>query len=196
VAEFLLLIYETSKLYISLLLSYRHMQFNHYIIYDTSNIIAFIAQPKSCQLCSTISIVLHCSQIRSRDQGHKSLCRSRDCRDHSMMFHVGIPALVCVLTLAAFVIHRLIIYPTWISPLAKVPHAHWSCGVSSGWILWTRFRSREISTIHKAHQRIGPVVRLGPNEISVNCIKGGIHTVYSGGFEKHSWYSNLFSNYG
>ena len=114
-----------------------------------------------------------------------------------MMFHLGIPILLYVaLILAAFVIHQWIIYPIWISPLSKVPHAHWSCGVSSGWILWSRFRSREIATIHSAHQRMGPVVRLGPNEISVNCVKGGIHTVYSGGFEKHSWYSNLFDNYG
>jgi unspecific monooxygenase len=84
----------------------------------------------------------------------------------------------------------------WTSPLSKVPHAHWSCGISSAWILWARFNSREIATIHETHRRLGPVVRLGPEEVSVNCVTGGIHTIYTGGFEKHSWYSNLFDNYG
>ncbi|PGG99521.1 unspecific monooxygenase [Blastomyces parvus] len=51
-------------------------------------------------------------------------------------------------------------------------------------------------TIHEAHQKYGPIVRLGPSEISINCVDGGIRTVYSGGFEKHAWYSRVFSAYG
>lgn len=59
-----------------------------------------------------------------------------------------------------------------------------------------RYRSREIRSIHDAHQRLGPVVRLAPKEVSVNCVEGGIKTIYTGGFEKHEWYQNLFFNYG
>jgi hypothetical protein len=39
-------------------------------------------------------------------------------------------------------------------------------------------------------------VRLAPNEVSINCVDGGIRTVYAGGFEKHEWYPNLFPAYG
>ncbi|OAX85099.1 hypothetical protein ACJ72_00512 [Emergomyces africanus] len=51
-------------------------------------------------------------------------------------------------------------------------------------------------TIHKAHQKYGPIVRLGPSEISINCVDGGIRTVYTGGFEKHDWYPRVFGAYG
>ncbi|KAL9601939.1 MAG: hypothetical protein Q9219_002163 [cf. Caloplaca sp. 3 TL-2023] len=54
---------------------------------------------------------------------------------------------------------------------------------------------RAVSTIHKAHVKHGPVVRLGPNEISVNCIDGGVRTIYAGGFEKWPFYDQ-FDNYG
>ena len=39
------------------------------------------------------------------------------------------------------------------------------------------------------------MVRLGPNEISVNCVDGGIRTIYGGGYEKGDWYA-VFNNYG
>lgn len=51
-------------------------------------------------------------------------------------------------------------------------------------------------TIHDAHQRCGPIVRLGPGEVSINCVDGGIRTVYAGGFEKHDWYPRIFGAYG
>ena len=78
----------------------------------------------------------------------------------------------------------------------RIPCAHWSSAFSSLWILKARYQSHEIESIHNAHQRLGPVIRLSPNEISVSCIKGGVQTIYAGGFEKHEWYSNLFNNYG
>jgi hypothetical protein len=42
--------------------------------------------------------------------------------------------------------------------------------------------------------RHGPVVRIGPNEVSINTM-AAVKTVYGGGFDKHAWYS-LFDNYG
>lgn len=58
-----------------------------------------------------------------------------------------------------------------------------------------RCRWKENQVIHAAHQKHGPIVRLGPNEVSVNCVDGGIRTVYGGGFDKAEYYSNLFLNY-
>ncbi|KAI9729644.1 MAG: hypothetical protein M1818_008447 [Claussenomyces sp. TS43310] len=93
------------------------------------------------------------------------------------------------------IIYKAIIHPALLSPLSRIPNAHWTSAISPAWILWTRFRSRENREVHAAHQRLGSVVRLGPNEISVNCLDGGVRTVYGGGFEKGQWYT-IFDNYG
>ncbi|KAI1141826.1 cytochrome P450 [Hypoxylon sp. FL0543] len=99
-----------------------------------------------------------------------------------------------VFTLVAILVYRYILYPAIFSPLSKIPKAHWSCSISPAWILWARFKSRENRTLHAAHQQHGPIVRVGPNELSVNSIEA-VKTIYQGGFEKHEWYS-LFNNYG
>jgi hypothetical protein len=94
------------------------------------------------------------------------------------------------------------LYTYFRNPLRKVPAAHPLSHFTSLWIHSVRWRSIENATLKKAHARLGPVICLGPNEISVNCVKGGIREVYSGGFEKvssangkYNWYS-FFSNYG
>jgi hypothetical protein len=97
--------------------------------------------------------------------------------------------------LVLIAIYKLLIYPALISPLSRVPNAHWSASFSSAWILWVRFTNHENRERHGAHLENGPVVRLGPNEISVNCVDGGIRSVYGSGFEKGDWYS-IFDNYG
>lgn len=97
---------------------------------------------------------------------------------------------------AFFFVLKYLLYPIFISPLAKIPNAHFTSGISPAWILWKRYRGLETRTIHAAHRRLGSIVRLAPNELSVNCVDGGIRTVYGGGFDKPEWYSYLFSNYG
>ena len=74
-------------------------------------------------------------------------------------------------------LYRFIIIPVFISPLSKIPAAHLTASFSPAWILWTRWCSRETATVLAAHERLGPLIRLGPNEISVNCVNGGIRTV-------------------
>ncbi|CZS98972.1 related to pisatin demethylase cytochrome P450 [Rhynchosporium graminicola] len=91
-------------------------------------------------------------------------------------------------------IHKLIIHPAFLSPLSKIPNAHWSVPFSPLWILWTRFKSRENRETHTAHQKHGSVVRLAPNELSVSDLDG-LRTIYGGGFEKGKWYP-IFDNYG
>lgn len=105
---------------------------------------------------------------------------------------IFLAALFLLLILATY---RYLVHPTLISPLRKIPPAHWSAPISPLWILYTRRRRNENKTIHALHQRLGPLVRLGPSEVSVNCVDGGIRTVYGGGYEKGSWYA-VYKNYG
>lgn len=87
------------------------------------------------------------------------------------------------------------------NPLRKIPAAHPLAPLTSLWIASVRWRGIENATLKAAHERLGPIVCLGPNDISVNCVKGGIRDVYGAGFEKvnakdgYNWYS-FFSNYG
>ncbi|KAJ5278865.1 hypothetical protein N7478_004237 [Penicillium angulare] len=108
---------------------------------------------------------------------------------------ISISSLVAVLGIA-FIIYKGIIYPAFVSPLAKIPNAHWSVPISPGWMLWKRFHMRNNRTIQAAHERLGPIVRLGPSELSVNCVDEGIKSVYTGGFEKHEWYPRVFGSLG
>ncbi|KAK5682775.1 hypothetical protein LTS10_005905 [Elasticomyces elasticus] len=98
--------------------------------------------------------------------------------------------------LATLALYRYIVYPAFFSPLAKIPSAHWSVPFSRLWILYYRSREEETPAVHTAHQRLGPIVRIAPNDISVNSVEGGIRTVYAGGYEKGTWYKNIFQNYG
>ena len=108
---------------------------------------------------------------------------------------ISLPTLAAVIV-AALVLYKAIIYPAFVSPLAKIPNAHWSVPISPAWMLWKRFRMRNNRTIQAAHERLGPIVRLGPAEISINCVDGGIKSVYTGGFEKHEWYPRVFGSFG
>jgi hypothetical protein len=96
--------------------------------------------------------------------------------------------------IAVFLLYQYIIRPAFLSPLSRIPNAHWSAPFSRLWILWIRFVHRENRTLHSAHRRLGPVVRIGPNELSINDLDS-VRTVYQGGFEKPVWYS-VFDNYG
>ncbi|KAF2104181.1 cytochrome P450 [Rhizodiscina lignyota] len=113
------------------------------------------------------------------------------------MIDVSIFTLALAIT-GAIAVYRFLIYPSLLSPLSKIPNAHPTASISSAWIFWIRYQRRELATIHAAHQKLGPVIRLGPREISVNSVKGGIQTVYSGGFEKGipegNWYQ-FFTNF-
>ena len=98
--------------------------------------------------------------------------------------------------LAGELFFRFLIYPAFISSLRKLPKAHPTCSISPAWILLQRWRGQENKILDEAHKKLGPVVRLGPREVSVNCVEGGIRTIYAGGFDKHNWYATIFNNYG
>jgi unspecific monooxygenase len=79
--------------------------------------------------------------------------------------------------------------------LSEIPNAHFSTPYSRCWLLWLKATGREHRGRDAAHKRFGPVIRIGPKELSVNCIENGVRTIYGGDFEKAAWYSNL-QNYG
>lgn len=97
--------------------------------------------------------------------------------------------------LLLLLLYKYLIAPVFLSPLSKIPNAHFSTPVSSQWIDSERKGCSGTRTIYSLHQKHGPIVRLGPNELSV-CTPAALRTIYVGGFEKTRWYFDLFSNYG
>lgn len=97
--------------------------------------------------------------------------------------------------LLSLLLYRYCIYPAFFSPLSKIPNAHFTSPFSNAWILWQRYRGRQNRVIHDAHIRLGPVVRLGLTELSVNSPKY-VRTVYGDGCDRHEWYSRKFEKYG
>ncbi|GIZ45119.1 hypothetical protein CKM354_000830200 [Cercospora kikuchii] len=107
--------------------------------------------------------------------------------------------LIPTLALSALLLtlfYKYIVHPTFLSPLSRIPNAHWSSPISSLYILSHRLAQTDTPHIHHLHTLYGPVIRLAPSEISVNCVDGGLRTVYLKGMEKGTWYKNVFSNYG
>lgn len=102
--------------------------------------------------------------------------------------------LACILVILV-VIHKHLYKPFFTSPLRTIPAAHPLARFTSAWIIWVRWSKRENRELLRQHRRLGPVILIGPNEISVNCVDDGIKTVYSGGWEKPSYYDQ-FANYG
>ncbi|PHH89692.1 hypothetical protein CDD83_5473 [Cordyceps sp. RAO-2017] len=95
---------------------------------------------------------------------------------------------------AAYGLYAFLLHPALLSPLARIPSAHWSCAVSGLWILAARRRGRENRSLGDAHRRLGRVVRVAPNALSVDGVDA-VRAVYQAGFDKWPWYS-VFDNYG
>lgn len=109
---------------------------------------------------------------------------------------------LATLVLLAPLVLLLQVLVSYISnPVRKIPAAHPLAPFTSLWMSSVRWRKIENATLKDAHVRLGPIVCLGPKEISVNCVKGGIRDVYAGGFEKgdaksgYNWYE-FFTNFG
>jgi unspecific monooxygenase len=109
---------------------------------------------------------------------------------------LSLVSILALIALAGVVTYKFLVYPAFLSPLSKIPSAHPTVPFSEGWILWTRYNMRNNRATLAAHRKYGPIVRMAPNELSINCVDGGIRTVYAGGFEKHDWYPRLFPSYG
>ncbi|RDA94364.1 hypothetical protein CP533_3767 [Ophiocordyceps camponoti-saundersi (nom. inval.)] len=104
--------------------------------------------------------------------------------------------LVVILAGLVFVygLYSYVYVPIFLSPLNSFPTPHWSCRISSFFILRARKQGIENRVLHEAHSRYGSVVRVAPNALSVDGIEA-LRTVYQRGFDKWPWYS-IFNNYG
>lgn len=109
---------------------------------------------------------------------------------------ISAPTLLALLVLVAALIYQFIIHPIFLSPLSKIPSAHFTTPFSSLWILYIRYTNVENATLLRLHRAKGPILRLGPNEISVNCYEEGLKTIYGGNFDKTEFYPRRFANYG
>ena len=109
------------------------------------------------------------------------------------MAHLTIIIGVVLLLLVS--LYKFVITPAFLSPLSKIPNAHFSAPITSLWIQSKRRTCAATRTIYSLHQKKGPIVRLGPNELSV-CTPGALKTIYIGGFAKDTWYLDAFVNYG
>ena len=100
-------------------------------------------------------------------------------------------------SLALLTIYKFIFYPLFFHPLHHIPSAHWSIPIFGDvWITWQRYKERNNAVTYAAHLKQGTVVRMGANELSVNCVENGIRTIYAGGWEKDAWYGQRFGSYG
>jgi cytochrome P450 len=104
--------------------------------------------------------------------------------------------LISAVALLLGLIYKYFLYPGFISPLSKVPRAHFSVPFTSIWIRWKRPKgTNAIQTLLAAHKKHGPIVRLSPHELSVASLDG-LRRIYTGGFEKEQAYEDEFMNYG
>jgi cytochrome P450 len=105
-----------------------------------------------------------------------------------------IPFILALFLLASYLIYHHVIYPYFLSPLSSIPNAHFTSPLSSRWIDHKRRTCKEVLAIYALHQKYGPIVRLGPEELSVNSIHG-LKIIYTGAFEKHDFYNDAFVNF-
>ena len=102
---------------------------------------------------------------------------------------------IFIAVLLSLLLYRYIVYPAFVSPLSKIPNAHFTSPTLPAWIrLQHRNGGTGIRAIFAAHQKHGSIVRLSPDELSVASLDG-LRKIYSGGFEKTQWYADEFMNY-
>lgn len=102
---------------------------------------------------------------------------------------------VSAIAVAIVITYKFLIQPLFLSPLSKIPSAHPSAHISPFWIYYIRYANIENRTLYELHKKKGPILRLAPNELSINCYEQGLKTVYTGGFEKTEFYARRFANY-
>lgn len=83
----------------------------------------------------------------------------------------------------------------FLSPLAKVSGPK-SFALTKYRLAWEDYRGTRTHCIHALHEKYGPVVRVGPNEISFNTLSA-LRTIYGAGspFQRSSFY-RMFDVYG
>lgn len=90
----------------------------------------------------------------------------------------------------------LCIYRATLAPLSKLP-GPWYSRFSDVVLMYKEFTAHRRVYIHELHKKFGPVVRLGPNEVSFTSVEALKEIYQSGGsgYDKTEFY-NLFVQYG
>jgi cytochrome P450 len=97
-------------------------------------------------------------------------------------------------TIVLLLFHRVVLIPLILSPLSRIPGP--KLYALTKWRLARDDWGRRTRTINTLHERYGPVVRIGPNEVHFNSISA-LRTIYGAGsgFERTSFYA-MFDAYG
>lgn len=88
------------------------------------------------------------------------------------------------------VLGLIAIFHKVVSPLTEIP-GPWYSVFTDLWLMYQEFTSNRRAYIHALHQKYGPVVRLGPNEVSFTSLEA-IKEIYSSGgsgYEKTEFYT-------
>jgi hypothetical protein len=72
---------------------------------------------------------------------------------------------VLAVTLVIAIVNNYIIYPFYTSPLANVPGPKLNA-MTKWYQVYIDFTKKRTLYIHSLHEKYGPVVRIGPNELS------------------------------
>jgi hypothetical protein len=97
---------------------------------------------------------------------------------------------------ASFIWLCIGIYKALFSPLSKIPGPKDNL-FSDTYLMVQEFTSKRREYIHELHKRYGPVVRLGPNEVSFTSLEA-LKEIYSSGgsgYDKTEFYT-LFKQFG
>jgi hypothetical protein len=79
-----------------------------------------------------------------------------------------------------------IVYYRFCHPLASFPGPR-LCSISNLWKLWVVATGRMPDELVKFHERFGPIVRIGPNDLSFNSADA-ISDIYRRGWQKGEFY--------
>ena len=74
---------------------------------------------------------------------------------------------IIVITFLSSLLYRYLLYS--LLSLIKVSNARWSSPFLPWWISWNRYGQNGLHAAKGAHQIFGPIVRLGPRDLSVRC---------------------------
>lgn len=104
---------------------------------------------------------------------------------------------VCALALVGTVVGAAVYYavllPFYFSPLAGVPGPKLGA-ITKYYIYYKTWAEQRNRYVHSLHERYGPIVRLGPEEISISDPEY-VKEIYGGNFDKSGFYGQ-FGNYG
>jgi cytochrome P450 len=91
----------------------------------------------------------------------------------------------------AFLCFRYVLYPAFLSPLAKIPTPH---PIAALWLWWKERTGCQARSLLDAHRRHGPVVRVEPNHVHFDSLEALRVIFYVGKFDRANWYLQ-FQNY-